>query len=116
MYGARSADYCNTSDTVCGSQPKNGTGGHTSYPGNGSVAAAAQFAATLGRSTTAPTTPAGACVRDDTVDHVDAGRARDVFGQAYAVGSRDSLGRTSRFNIVSLRETAPGTWTQVEAC
>lgn len=124
VYGARSADYCNTSDSVCGSQPKNGTGSHTSYPSNGSIAAAAQFAATLVRSgttpttspTTPPTTPAGTCVRDDTVDHVDAGRARDVFDRAYAVGSRDPLGRTSRFNIVSLRETTPGTWTRVEAC
>ncbi|NAZ83655.1 hypothetical protein GTR02_17725 [Kineococcus sp. R8] len=55
-------------------------------------------------------------MRDSTTDHVAEGRATEVFDRAYALGSRDSLGRESRFNIVSLRQSAPGTWNLVSSC
>ncbi|WP_202925856.1 cutinase family protein [Goekera deserti] len=139
VYGPRSKDYCNQTDPVCGSQPKTGSGSHLSYGSNGAVTQAATFAAGLVKAGTAPTTPTptptptptdpttpttppvtppatGTCVRDDTSDHVEAGRATAVFGQAYALGSRNRLGRESSFNVVSLRQTAPDTWTLVSAC
>ncbi len=157
-YGPKSRDYCNSADTVCGSQPKTGTGGHLSYASNGSTTQGAQFAAGLVRSgaapttpptttpptttpttpptttpptttpptttpptttpptTTPPTTPAGACVRSSTYTHVQDDRAVSVLGRAYAVGSRDSLGTTSVFNTVSLRQTAPDSWSLVSSC
>lgn len=123
-YGDRSRDYCNSSDSVCGSQPKTGTGGHLSYVSNGSVAAGATFAADLVRRTaptdptTPPTTPAPAptCVSASTRAHVDAGRATDVLGYAYAKGSRDYLGRTSAFGSATLRQVDASTWERALRC
>ncbi|WP_205705276.1 cutinase family protein [Kineococcus indalonis] len=123
-YGPRSKDYCNSSDSVCGSAPKTGTGGHLSYVSNGSAAAGAQFAAGLVRAagtpapgpTPEPTPDPATCVRDSTRDHVDADRAVSLYGRAYARGSRDSLGATSSFNVVSLRATATGGWELVASC
>jgi len=124
-YGPKSRDYCNSADTVCGSQPKNGSGSHLSYASNGSTTAGAQFAAGLVRAGTPPTgptdptdpePPATVCVQESTRDHVDDDRAVSVFGRAYARGSRDSLGATSRTNIVSLQETGPNEWELVPSC
>ena len=124
-YGPKSKDYCNSSDSVCGSAPKTGTGGHLSYNTNGSTTAGAQFAAGLVRAAGTPTpgptptpepTDPTECVRDSTRDHVEADRAVSLYGRAYARGSRDSLGATSSFNVVSLRETATGGWELVAAC
>ncbi len=124
-YGPKSKDYCNSSDSVCGSAPKTGTGGHLSYASNGSTTDGARFAAGLVRAAGAPTTPtpgptptptpAPTCVRDSTRDHVAADRAVDVLGRAYARGTRDSLGYTSSFNVVSLRQVEGG-WERVVSC
>ena len=46
-YGARSRDYCGTSDSVCGRYQANVSGGHLSYPFNGATSAGAAFAAGL---------------------------------------------------------------------
>ncbi|WP_432540873.1 cutinase family protein [Kineococcus sp. SYSU DK002] len=123
-YGPKSKDYCNSSDTVCGSAPKTGTGGHLSYVSNGSATAGAQFAAGLVRAGGTPTpTPdpdptdpgAGTCVRDSTRAHVAADRAVSVFGRAYARGSRDDLGLVSSYSSVSLR-AVDGGWERVASC
>ncbi|HEU0103791.1 MAG TPA: cutinase family protein [Mycobacteriales bacterium] len=117
-YGARSRDYCNTGDPVCG----NGFNfaAHLTYASNGSTAAGAAFAAGLVATTTTPTPPpppaAPVCVRASTSDQVDAGRASEFFGRAYAVGSRDYLGYESRFVYVSLRQTSPTSWSRVDSC
>ncbi|WP_432512594.1 cutinase family protein [Kineococcus sp. SYSU DK001] len=117
-YGPRSKDYCNSSDTVCGSAPKTGTGGHLSYATNGSTTAGAQFAAGLVRAGGSPTDPGPApstCVRDSTRAHVAADRAVSVFGRAYARGSRDDLGLVSSYVTVSLR-AVDGGWERVASC
>ncbi|WP_432545622.1 cutinase family protein [Kineococcus sp. SYSU DK004] len=122
-YGPKSKDYCNSSDSVCGSAPKTGTGGHLSYASNGSTTDGARFAAGLVRAAGTPTTPTPGptpaptptCVRDSTRDHVAADRAVDVLGRAYARGTRDSLGYTSSFNVVSLRQVDGG-WERVLSC
>ncbi|WP_205706856.1 cutinase [Kineococcus vitellinus] len=121
-YGPRSKDYCNSSDSVCGSAPKTGTGGHLSYASNGSTSEGARFAAALVRAAGGPTTPTpnptptpATCVRDSTRDHVSADRAVSLYGRAYARGTRDSLGATSSFNVVSLRQVEGG-WQLVTSC
>ncbi|WP_380161279.1 cutinase family protein [Kineococcus sp. NBC_00420] len=119
-YGTKSKDYCNSSDTVCGSAPKTGTGSHLSYPSNGATTEGARFAAGLVRAGGGPTTPTPtptptSCVRDSTRAHVAADRAVSLYGYAYARGSRDALGLTSSYTIVSLRQVDGG-WTRVAAC
>ncbi|ABS05574.1 cutinase [Kineococcus radiotolerans] len=123
-YGPKSKDYCNSSDSVCGSAPKTGTGGHLSYASNGSTTDGARFAAGLVRAAGTPTTPTPTptptpvpttCVRDSTRDHVAADRAVSLYGRAYARGSRDSLGATSSYNVVSLQQVEGG-WRLVTAC
>ena len=132
-YGARSRDYCNSGDPVCGNGAN--IGAHLQYVSNGSAAAGATFAAGLVTSTAPPTTPpsttpptttpppttttpptAGTCVTSSTRDHVAAGRATSLFGRAYAVGTRDSLGLESRFNFASLRQNDSTSWSQVARC
>jgi len=65
-----------------------------------------------------PTTPAPAptCVSASTRAHVDAGRATDVLGYAYAKGSRDYLGRTSSFGSATLRQVDASTWERALRC
>jgi cutinase len=118
-YGPKSRDYCNSGDPVCGGGSN--FAAHLQYVSNGSAAAGAQFAAGLVGSTTPPPTtpnpppPAATCVRASTSAHVDANRATARFGQAYAKGSNDYLGRQSSTNIVSLK--ASGTsWVRVSSC
>lgn len=62
-----------------------------------------------------PGTPGGECVRTHTRNHVDAGRATNFWGTAYAVGSGDNLGSHSYFNYVSL-QSIPGGWQEVSSC
>jgi cutinase len=133
-YGARSKDYCNTGDPVCGNG--NNTAAHLQYASNGSAAAGGRFAASLVPATTptptpttspapTPTTsptgsptsapPSSTCVRASTRDHVAAGRATALYGRAYAVGTRDSLGPVSAYTVVSLRGAA-NSWSKVAAC
>lgn len=120
-YGPKSKDYCNSSDTVCGSAPKTGSGSHLSYASNGATTDGARFAAGLVRATGTPTpgptpTPVPAtCVRDSTRDHVAADRAVSLYGRAYARGTRDGLGLTSTYNVVSLQQVEGG-WKLVAAC
>jgi cutinase len=119
-YGPKSKDYCNSSDSVCGSAPKTGTGSHLSYASNGATSDGARFAAGLVRAAGTPTTPTptpapATCVRDSTRDHVAADRAVSLYGRAYARGTRDSLGATSSFNVVSLQQVEGG-WRLVSAC
>jgi subtilisin family serine protease len=56
------------------------------------------------------------CVRSANPDHVTAGRATARFGYAFAVGSRDSLGRNTSGTVTSLRQDGPNTWTRVSSC
>jgi cutinase len=49
-YGARSHDYCNQFDFICGGNVSGASGGHLAYSTNGSTTAGAQFAAGLIRS------------------------------------------------------------------
>ena len=131
VYGPRSRDYCNASDGICGRQGSDpagpAAGGHLSYGSNGSTTRGGQFAADLVRRggagggttptpTPTPTAPASACVTSSTLAHVSAGRATNVFGSAYAVGSRDLLGVTSSRNVVSLRQTAANSWSRAATC
>ncbi|SCX37824.1 cutinase [Klenkia marina] len=117
-YGPRSVDYCNSSDTVCGSQPKNGTGGHLSYASNGATTAGASFAAARVRAAGTPTTPTpgATCVTATPGEHVSADRAVSVYGVAYARGSRDRLGYTVSQTAVSLRQDGTASWSRVTGC
>ncbi|WP_157519191.1 cutinase family protein [Modestobacter sp. Leaf380] len=120
-YGPRSVDYCNSSDSVCGSQPKTGTGGHLSYAGNGATTAGAGFAAArvraAGTPTTPPTTPpSSSCVSATPRAHVDAGRAVSVYGVAYARGSRDRLGYTISQTAVAVQQDSATSWSRVTSC
>lgn len=118
LYGARSIDYCNSADSVCG-RGTTGSGGHLSYVSNGSASAGAAFAARLVRETdpgTDPTDPAGSCLTASTRDHVAADRAVRVYLVAYARGSADRLGVVSSSNVVSLQQAATGSWELVTAC
>lgn len=63
-----------------------------------------------------PGDPGGQCVRASTRSHVAEDRAVSFFGRAYARGSGDSLGRVSYFNIVSLEQTGPSSWSLVASC
>ena len=123
VYGPKSRDYCNVSDSICGRRGSNpageGSGGHLSYSSNGSVTQAATFAAGLvraggggGTPTPTPTT----CVTASTLAHVTADRAVSLYGRAYARGSRDALGLTSSSNTVSLRESGTNSWDLVSSC
>jgi len=119
-YGPRSKDYCNSSDTVCGSAPETGTGGHLSCASNGSTTDGARVAAGFVRAAGGPTTPTptptpATCVRDSTRAHVAADRAVSLYGYAYARGCRDALGVTSSCTLVSLRQVDGG-WARVAAC
>lgn len=137
VYGPKSRDYCNSSDSVCGRYQPTGSGGHTSYASNGSPTQGANFATGLVRAsgpaptpttpaptpttpaptpTPAPTSPAGTCIRASTTAHVDAGRAYERFDRAYARGTNDALGSESRFNYVSLRSTGTDVWARVSSC
>lgn len=144
VYGPKSRDYCNSSDSVCGRYQPTGSGGHTSYASNGSTTQGANFAANLVRTSgpaptpttpaptpttpapttpaptptpaPAPTSPAGTCIRASTTAHVDAGRAYERFDRAYARGTNDALGSESRFNYVSLRSTGTDVWARVSSC
>ena len=117
VYGPKSRDYCNNGDPVCG-------GGfnfaaHLTYASNGSTTQGAQFAAGLVNATPNPNptpTPTPTCVLASTSSHVSDGRAVSRFGRAYAVGSNDSLGVTSRFNFASLESEGNGSWEQVFRC
>lgn len=117
-YGPRSVDYCNSSDTVCGSQPKNGTGSHLSYASNGATTAGASFAAARVRAAGSPTTPppAATCVSATPRQHVDAGRAVSVYGVAYARGSRDRVGYVVSSTAVALRQDSATSWSVVGSC
>lgn len=125
LYGPRSRDYCNAGDPVCG----NGSNisAHLAYASNGSTTDGAQFAAgliTTGTTTppttpptTGPTpTPTATCVRASNADHVAAGRATDLFNQAYAKGSRNYLGLDSRYVTTSLQSDGSGSWSLVRSC
>lgn len=130
VYGPKSRDYCNASDSICGGRGSDpagpSSGGHLSYASNGSTTRGGQYAADLVRSgggggstptpTPTATIPAGTCTTASTLAHVAADRATNVFGSAYAVGSRDYLGATSSRNIVSLRQTGTSSWSRVAAC
>lgn len=124
VYGPKSRDYCNVSDSICGRQGSNpageGSGGHLSYSSNGSVTQAAQFAAGLvragGGSGTPTPTPTPTCVTASTLAHVVADRAVSLYGRAYARGSRDALGLTSSYNTVSLEQSGTSSWELVASC
>jgi len=125
VYGPKSRDYCNVSDSICGRQGSNpageGSGGHLSYSSNGSVTQAATFAAGLVRAGgtgggTTPTPTPATCVTASTLSHVAADRAVSLYGRAYARGSRDSLGATSSYNTVSLRQSGTASWDLVASC
>ncbi|SEQ42234.1 cutinase family protein [Microlunatus flavus] len=123
VYGPKSRDYCNVSDSICGRQGSNpageGSGGHLSYQTNGSVTQAVGFAAGLvrtGGSGGTPTPTPTTCVTASTLSHVAADRAVSLYGRAYARGSRDALGLTSSYNVVSLRESGTDSWDLVSSC
>ncbi|SDU88380.1 cutinase [Microlunatus sagamiharensis] len=125
VYGPKSRDYCNVSDSICGRQGSNpageGSGGHLSYSSNGSVTQAATFAAGLVRAGgtgggTTPTPTPTTCVTASTLSHVAADRAVSLYGRAYARGSRDALGLTSSYNTVSLRQSGTASWDLVASC
>ncbi|KGM14009.1 cutinase family protein [Cellulomonas bogoriensis] len=111
-YAAKSRDYCNRSDTVCGGRG-DARGGHLAYVSNGSVADGAAFAASLVG--VAPGDPAS-CVTARAVDHVEADRAFRSVLRAYARGSRDPLGRLTSSDLVSLQRTGQDSWSVVPAC
>lgn len=56
----------------------------------------------------------GGCVTATNAEHVAAGRATSVLAFAWAVGSDQYLGLTSR--PTALRQTAPGRWELVDGC
>lgn len=62
-------------------------------------------------STTAPpTTTAPVCVTASNYAHVQAGRAYQSGGYAYAVGSNTRLGLYNVFYTSTLKQTSPGYW------
>ncbi|MEC3958213.1 PHB depolymerase family esterase [Nocardia sp. CDC153] len=60
--------------------------------------------------TTTTTTPAPTCVTASNYAHVQAGRAHQSMGTAYANGSNQNLGLWNTFVTSTIKETSPGYW------
>lgn len=62
--------------------------------------------------TTSPTTTTSppACITSNNYEHVQAGRAFQSGGYAWAVGSDQNLGLYNTFYTATLKESSPGYW------
>jgi hypothetical protein len=62
-------------------------------------------------STTSTTTaPVPTCITSSNYDHVQAGRAYQSGGYAYALGSNQNLGLYNTFYTATLKQSSPGYW------
>lgn len=108
-------DQCGTAgayfiDTVCAAYHDVeffGLGGGTPPTSSTTTGTASPTTTTAPPTTTPPT---AACVTATTYAHVQAGRAYQSLGHAYALGSDQDLGLYNTFYTATLRESSPGYW------
>ncbi|MGE5385372.1 MAG: PHB depolymerase family esterase [Betaproteobacteria bacterium] len=73
--------------------------------GGGTTTTTAGGTTTTTGSTTTTTAPSGACFNTSNYNHVQAGRAHDSLGTAYANGSNANMGLDNTFYTTKLRQT-----------
>ncbi|MGZ5546205.1 MAG: hypothetical protein ACXWIU_16180, partial [Limisphaerales bacterium] len=81
------------------------SGGTTTTTTTSSGATTTSTAATTTTTSSTTTTTAGACYNASNYAHVQAGRAHDSLGTAYANGSNQSMGLDNTFYTSKLRQT-----------